>query len=225
MIEKELKYLLTKNDYLVLKEYFEKYGEQKKLAIMHTYYYDTIPFKLLPSITFRLRLLEGIEGITLSVKANIKGRLPSEEKEELQVAKELNFDLNNIDINMFKQYFPLDAKTLNKIGVDEKAITFIQQLKEDLSIDEESLTFLGKNEIERIHGILPFYNMPFDLDYAKYSKDFDMTNFYEDYELEIEDENPDKFINVVQNIFRQKDIKVLGSKKKIQRLLEYIHSP
>jgi uncharacterized protein YjbK len=222
MIEKELKYLLSKDDYFKLKEYFESYGENKKLILIKTYYYDTIPYTFLPSIVFRIRVLTGTGEIIFSVKANIKGRLPSEEKPELQVAKELNYKVDKLNLSLIEDQFPLNEDKLLEIGLDKETISFINQLKIDLGINQSYLKMLGISEIERLTGKLSFYNMPFDLDYTKYYKDSKGLNYFEDYELEVEDENPDKFINIIQTIFNQRQIKSLGSEKKIRRLLKYI---
>jgi len=222
MIEKELKYLLSKVDYFKLKQYFESYGENKRLILIKTYYYDTIPYSLLPSIVFRIRIIENTAEIFLSVKANIKGRLPSEEKPELQIAKELNYKVNNLKLSLIENEFPLEEKELFNIGLDEESISFISQFKKDLNINKNYLKILGISEIERLTGNLSFYNMPFDLDHTKYYKYPNSPNYFEDYELEVEDENPDKYINIIQTIFNQKDIKSLGSEKKIRRLLKYI---
>ncbi|MCR4421943.1 MAG: CYTH domain-containing protein [Exilispira sp.] len=222
MIEKELKYLLSKVDYFKLKQYFESYGENKRLILIKTYYYDTIPYSLLPSIVFRIRIIENTAEIFLSVKANIKGRLPSEEKSELQIAKELNYKVNNLKLSLIENEFPLEEKELFNIGLDEESISFITQFKKDLNINKNYLKILGISEIERLTGNLSFYNMPFDLDHTKYYKYPNSPNYFEDYELEVEDENPDKYINIIQTIFNQKDIKSLGSEKKIRRLLKYI---
>lgn len=222
MIEKELKYLLSKVDYFKLKQYFKSYGENKRLILIKTYYYDTIPYSLLPSIVFRIRIIENTAEIFLSVKANIKGRLPSEEKPELQIAKELNYKVNNLKLSLIENEFPLEEKELFNIGLDEESISFIIQFKKDLNINKNYLKMLGISEIERLTGNLSFYNMPFDLDHTKYYKYPNSPNYFEDYELEVEDENPDKYINIIQTIFNQKDIKSLGSEKKIRRLLKYI---
>lgn len=221
MIEKELKYLLLKNDYIKLKKYFESYGEKKRLVFIKTYYYDTIPFSLLPSIVFRVRLNEGNKEIFLSIKANILGRLPSEEREELQVSKELNYNIRSIKIDKIENKFPLVEEELLELGLSEEAISFINEIKKDLNLNERYLTALGITEIERLHGILPFYNMPFDLDYTKYYKADKQDKYFEDFELEIEDDYPEKFINIVSSIFKQNEISSSGSEKKIQRLLKY----
>ncbi len=221
MIEKELKYLISKLDYLKLREYFEEYGEEKKIIYLKTYYYDTIPFTLLPSIVFRVRINENTEQIFLGVKANIKGRLENEINSELQVAKELNYEINELKIDKIQKKFPLSTDNLKNIGLNENVISFINELKKDLNIKQDYLEFLGITEIERMNGKIAFYNMPFDLDYTKYYNINDSTKYFEDYELEIEDESPDKFINIIQSIFKQKEIKILGSEKKIRRLLKY----
>ncbi len=220
MIEKELKYLLTKEDYFKLKEYFEQYGENKRLMIIHTYYFDTIPYIFLPSMVFRLRYKEGDENIYLSVKANIKGRLPDEQAEELQVAKEFDYKLGNIDLINVKDKFPLKTEQLKFLGVNNETIYFIEQLKLDLNIKDDYLIFFGKTEIERLKGNLQFYNMPFELDHTKYYYK-DKTFCKEDYELEIEDDNTERFASIVKNLFNQKEIKSIGSKRKIERLLQY----
>ncbi len=220
MIEKELKYLLSKQDYLKLKQYFDLYGENKKLSIIYTYYYDTIPFTFLPSMAFRIRRWEGFDHYHLNVKANLIGRLPNEQSPELQVAKEFDFIIDDINIERIKDKFPLNVKELNELGINQQTISFIQELKNDLSINQDYLELLGQNEIERFHGILQFYNMPFDLDLVKHYSNDKSKNF-EDYELEIEGENTDRYVNIINSIFNQNQIKSLGSQKKIQRLLNF----
>ncbi|HPC38470.1 MAG TPA: CYTH domain-containing protein [Exilispira sp.] len=222
MIEKELKYLISKLDYLKLREYFEEYGEEKKIIYIKTYYYDTIPFTLLPDVVFRVRVNENTEQIFLSVKANIKGRLENEISSELQVAKELNYEINNLKIDKIEKQFPLSKDILKNIGLNEDVISFINEFKKDLNIRQDYLELLGINEIERLHGKILFYNMPFDLDYTKYYDIKNPEKIFEDYELEVEDESPDKFVSIVQSIFKQKEINSLGSEKKIRRLLKYL---
>lgn len=222
MIEKELKYLLSKDDFYKLKNYFELYGENKKLLYIKTYYYDTIPFTLLPDVVFRVRINENTEQIFLSVKANIKGRLENEINSELQVAKELNYEINNLKIEKIEKQFPLSKDILKNIGLNEDVISFINEFKKDLNIRQDYLELLGINEMERFHGNILFYNMPFDLDYTKYYDIKNPEKIFEDYELEVEDESPDKFVSIVQSIFKQKEINPLGSEKKIRRLLKYL---
>lgn len=222
MIEKELKYLLNKQDYLKLKDYFEKYAEKKRLIFIKTYYYDTIPFTLIPDIVFRVRINENNHKIYLSIKANIKGRLENEFSQNLQVAKEINYEINEIKICDIEKKFPLCIEELRKIGLNSEIISFIKEFKKDLNIKSDFLELLGITEIERLQGMLAFYNMNFDLDYTKYYTIDNSNKYFEDYELEIEDEYPDKFINIVETIFRQNQINSLGSEKKIKRLISYI---
>jgi uncharacterized protein YjbK len=226
MIEKELKYLLKEDDYKKLYDFFSEYAEEKRYDILTTYYYDTIPYTLIPEVVFRVR--DNQSSLDLSIKVEIKGRLPSENSENLQISKEFEYTILTYDdqktdkIENISIKFPLEEKELESFCTNMELINFLNNFKKDLNIKEKYLDLIGYTKTYRLSGILSHYNMPFELDKTEYhQKNIDKCIAL-DYELEVESEKTEQFESYISSLFKRLNINSLGFKRKIERLLKYI---
>ncbi|HOV46972.1 MAG: CYTH domain-containing protein [Spirochaetes bacterium] len=226
MIEKELKYLLKEENYKKLYDYFSEYAEKKRYDILTTYYYDTIPYTLIPKVVFRVR--DDQSTLFLSVKAEIKGRLPSENSENLQISKEFEYEILTYDTqkpdkieNIFTK-FPLEEEQIKSFCKNMELIGFLEKFKKDLGIRANYLDLIGYTKTYRFSGLLNLYNIPFELDKTEYFGKGMNRCLGLDYELEVESEKTEQFESYISSLFRKLNINSNGFKRKVERLLEYL---
>ncbi|MGL5718720.1 MAG: CYTH domain-containing protein [Paraclostridium sp.] len=195
IIEKELKYLISEDDFLKLRHFFTNCSFTKKNKINENFYFESKNFRL-EDIGLSIRLRKnGLDIYELTIKDTVENSI-----ENLQIKEEHTMTLTHEQV--------VEIFTMNSISIYWKVFSELKNIEniikklEDNKINELILldsSLLTKREIYESHN---YKNLVFFLDENKYLSLID-------YELEIEiyDENLEKNIEIVNSLLLELNIK------------------
>ncbi len=162
-IEKELKYVLDKNSFFVVKKYFDSCEATKQINVLTNYYFDTTAYMLRnKGISLRLRETDSTDySLTMKIKN-------AEISEHVHNKKEFNI---NLDYDLFNT-----LKNTKNFSAQREVPDFIKNI---LKNEECEVNLIGSLTTRRTSYKLVDMNEPILLDESTY---LDTT----DYELEWE---------------------------------------
>ncbi len=208
MIEKEIKYMMSKDDFYRLRDYFHENGFLSGSYVMKNYYFDTPDLDLLMSgLSFRLREVSGVWVFTY--KCRLKGRLYAQRRAGVQINEEYEMQVPAADAESV-----VEGRS-GMLGLD---IPYIGRVKDELAAPPgwwEKLCLVATMPVTREKGLMKPYGVPVELDVISYGE-----GEYE-YEIESETDNIALSESVLRMVFGRLGIKAAPSRApKIVRLLE-----
>lgn len=179
-IERELKYLVQKNEFCILKNYLDSCSFPNNTVIQTNYYLDTSDYTLKSKgITLKLREINHQEYyFTMKIKN-------AEIINNLHIKKEFNFQIN-------QKYFEL-IKNAKDIRMQ---LDIFEPIKNVIGYNQEgsAISMIGCLITKRISYKTPDFNDPILLDKNIYLNEVD-------YEIEWETEKIDSALQKIENIF------------------------
>jgi uncharacterized protein YjbK len=198
MIEKELKYLFSKEDFEKLRYYCRERCAEKKTAALKNYYFDTPRFHLLHA-GIALRLRSSNKRWTLAFKCRIKGKLFNQRRPGVLVSEELEASLEESDARALlsgeRKLFSLD-------------ISFLRRLETELEVlhgRKDEVACRGSMAVIREKVLFAPYTLPLEFDTITYEKG------EQEFELESETDQLEMAESVLSALFRRLDIKAVPS--------------
>jgi uncharacterized protein YjbK len=178
--EKELKYLVEKNEFYTLKEYLDTCGFYINTIVQTNYYLDTYDYSLRSNgITLKIREISS-QDYVITMKTN-----HAEVNNNLHIKKEYNIKID-------KEYFDF-IKNSNIISINHVIPDQIKSVIEDIDKISE-VRIQGYLTTERILYKIPNFNEPILLDKNIYLNTVD-------YEIEWETEKIDSSRQMIKDLF------------------------
>lgn len=177
-IERELKYLVKRNEFYTLKKYLDSSCLIENTVIQTNYYFDTMNYDLKSKgITFRIREINQREYyLTLKVKSN-------EVINNLHIKKEFNMQISQNDFRKLKN--------AEDVSIQKDSIKPIDKLIE-YNKEGEIIHMIGCLTTKRFSYKIPNFDDPILLDKNLYLNKMDYeieweTNRYEAARIKIKD--------------------------------------
>lgn len=195
MIEQELKYLVSKNEFDVLLAYFKTASFRTVTYNMSNYYFDTPNFDLLRTgVSLRLRNRDGVWFCTY--KCRIKGKLFVQRREGALINEEyedcIDTDTAQAIVKGTQSFFTLPLE-------------FLSQLKKDLDVSSDTwdtVRCFGGMHVTRTKTTIVPYAVPLECDHVVYD------DGAEEFEIESETDNLMLAESVIGTLFRQNNIEI-----------------
>ena len=208
MIEKEIKFMLTKTDYEKLLTYLQEKGFKTTSINIENHYFDTDKLELLNTgVALRIRKLESVWIFTY--KCRIKGKLYEQRRDGVLINEEIEE--------------VIDEEIAKKILNGEKDIwslefPFLERLKNELKSENKNwwkdVASIGFMKVLRTKTTLVPYNIPWEIDKIEYGNG-DM-----EYELESETDNLELAESLIYNIFSR--IKIVPNPAKAPKIVRFL---
>jgi len=175
--EKEIKYMLTKDDFYKLKEYFENHSSYWQKIVQSNIYFDTKDmYYHNMNTTIKIRKIGESNNLTIKFNAPNTHQTLSNYKSKL----EYNIELNTLDYN---------EQISSIIEVHRKRFS-------DISIESKQVFPLAELKTHRTEYIMLDYDLVVQLDKSNYMDIID-------YELECETNTYAKSCEILTNIFME----------------------
>ncbi|TYB30957.1 MAG: CYTH domain-containing protein [Candidatus Mcinerneyibacterium aminivorans] len=194
MIEKELKYLLTEDEYYRLLKFLKKIGHSIDMKILENYYFDTKNFDLLNSgVSLRLRSING-KSWEFTYKCKVRGKEYSERKDSLLINEELNNEIKEEEA----------MKLINhKKSIWDLKYSYLKKLKKELPANNnilDKIKMIGHMQVSRLPIKFKPYNIPLEIDKIFYGDE------KKEFELESETKQLQLSESVITKIFSRLNI-------------------
>ena len=191
VIEKELKYQLDKEDYIKLNQYLEKKFVKRDYIIQTNYYIDTGDFTLNKNnITARIRnILDKKYEFTIKVPKSNNNNI-----KHASIKKEVSVEIDKVE-----------AEKLLQNGIWHKDIIDILNKYIDFPICYSDFRIIGSLKTERVLYDIKGFNEFLSIDKSIYLN-------IQDYEVEWETTELDKYNEFLLNIFHAAGVSYLKNK-------------